>query len=673
VFRLAALLAACSLVPALVAGASPGGWRETGAPEGGPIDVVAVGGDGTLYAGAHAGVFVRPDGARWRRASLPFAGEAWRVLDVAAGAAHVAYASVLDDDIEPHLLATSDGGTSWRSASTGIPDDVWVTSLTVGRDAPLLAYAVADGDVYRTRDGRASWNPLAPVRDRDAGPPRESETQGDGALIVAPDPLSADTLYAGGYRGIFTSTDAGASWTKRGVGFPSRANVIALAVLPTTPRRFLAGTNRDGVFASVDGGATWSASRSGLPVSGTTYAPVYDLVLDARDPQKVHAATSAGPAVSRDGGASWRVADGRRPRLTSLARDASRPGTLYAGSLDRGVLRSDDGGEGWRAANEGLHTVVPIALAPVPGAPRAAYLGTYLTGLVATHDAGARWTPAIGSPAPTVLAIVVDPSNARNVWAATPDVGVLRSRDGGRTWRGAGRAVMAETARPRGLSPEVHALALDPRNPRVLYVASQYGYGGAVSRSADGGGSWRRVFATESVLDVSLEALAVDPTQPATIYAGTGWPSRHASEEAWGVFVSRDSGRTWTRVVAGLRDRDTLPGINALAVSPKTGEAYAATSVGVFRLRRGATTWTRLAAGLPRVEGNRLAAALALAIDPRSGAVCVATTAGVYDLRGARWRQASPLLAGRRVDAVAFSSDGSRLFAATTGHVFVLE
>jgi photosystem II stability/assembly factor-like uncharacterized protein len=116
----------------------------------------------------------------------------------------------------------------------------------------------------------------------------------------------------------------------------------------------------------------------------------------------------------------------------------------------------------------------------------------------------------------------------------------------------------------------------------VLYVASQYGYGGAVSRSADGGTSWRRVFETENILDVSLEALAVDPTHPGTVYAGTGWPSRHASEEAWGVFVSHDSGRTWSRSVAGLSDRDTRPGINALAVSPKTGDAYAATSVGVL-------------------------------------------------------------------------------------------
>ena len=175
----------------------------------------------------------------------------------------------------------------------------------------------------------------------------------------------------------------------------------------------------------------------------------------------------------------------------------------------------------------------------------------------------------MGAPAPDITAVVVDPKTQGTLYVGTFYDGVLRSRDRGKTWTKAGRPVRRNVAGTRGLSTDVRALAIDPRHPSVLYVASQYVYGGAVSRSTDGGSSWRRVVQTEGSIEAGYSALAIDPSHPSRIFAGTGWPGEHMSIKSWGVFVSRDSGKRWQRVVGGLRYRKVKPGINALAVAPK--------------------------------------------------------------------------------------------------------
>jgi photosystem II stability/assembly factor-like uncharacterized protein len=342
-----------------------------------------------------------------------------------------------------------------------------------------------------------------------------------------------------------------------------------------------------------------------------------------------------------------------------------------AGSVDQGVLQSADGGASWQGASAGLTAVIPLSLSVDPKAPRSVYLGSAATGLFATTDAGATWTRAVRMPAADIVAVVVDPKAHRTVYVATDDKGVLKSSDAGKTWSSAGHAAARPTSGAHGLSTDVHALAIDPRHPTVLYAASRYGYGAAVARSADAGASWRTVFRTEPTLEASVEALAVDPSRPATVYVGTGGLGRHMSAKSWGIFVSRDAGRTWKRIVAGLRKGY---GINALAVSPKTGDVYASTGAGVYRLMRGGTRWLRLAAGLPRLpDGKTLAWIGPVAVNPRSGAVYVGDRFGLYELGGGRsprWRLASPGFAGRPVQALAFSSDGSRAYAATPGHFF---
>src|SRR5512139_2694471 len=82
----------------------------------------------------------------------------------------------------------------------------------------------------------------------------------------------------------------------------------------------------------------------------------------------------------------------------------------------------------------------------------------------------------------------------------------------------------------------VRALAIDPSNPATLYGAT----GGGVFKSTDSGATWAA--ASTGLTNLNVSALAINPTNPATLYAGTGG----------GVFKSTDSGATWVAASTGL-------------------------------------------------------------------------------------------------------------------------
>src|SRR6266404_9556894 len=62
----------------------------------------------------------------------------------------------------------------------------------------------------------------------------------------------------------------------------------------------------------------------------------------------------------------------------------------------------------------------------------------------------------------------------------------------------------------------VNALAVDPVTPATVYSGTN---GGGVFKSANGGGSWTA--ASTGLTNPYVRALAIDPFTPATVYAGT--------------------------------------------------------------------------------------------------------------------------------------------------------
>ena len=172
-------------------------------------------------------------------------------------------------------------------------------------------------------------------------------------------------------------------------------------------------------------------------------------------------------------------------------------------------------------------------------------------------------------PLSRVLALASDPRNDSVVYLASPGGGVWKTEDGGTTW-----AAQTDAAP----SLQVCSLAIDSTSPDTLYL----GMGDdqsprpdqGVARSIDGGRSW--VFGPRFT-DQAVCALAVDPSNSARVLAGS----------AEGLFVSSDSGRSWSL---------NLPAPVTSIAFDGQGSAYAGT-LGDTMLARssdGGRTWTNL-------------------------------------------------------------------------------
>lgn len=134
-----------------------------------------------------------------------------------------------------------------------------------------------------------------------------------------------------------------------------------------------------------------------------------------------------------------------------------------------------------------------------------------------------------------------------------------------------------------------------PGNPWIYYVGAA---SGGIFKTTDGGIHWEPIFDSEPVS--SIGSLAVTPTDPNVIWAGTGeaYIRSHISVGE-GIFKSTDAGKTWTRT--GLERTGRIGNVIVSPHDPNTvfacalGHAYGPQPErGVFRTQDGGKTWERV-------------------------------------------------------------------------------
>ena len=253
-----------------------------------------------------------------------------------------------------------------------------------------------------------------------------------------------------------------------------------------------------------------------------------------------------------------------------------------------------------------------------------------------TSDGGLHWSELIGLGGPA-LHVLVDPVTPSTLYATGRDSPgwISKSSDGGATWR----RVYSEGGLRRVVS-----LAIDPRTPHNVYAGTVsyalcFGFdvcpeGGGVARSQDGGQTWH-----QSGPDQPTYSIVVDPSASSTVYAAMG--AVYSTGAGGGVYWSTDSGQVWEVASEGPR------GAPSLAIDPVDRFTLYAGGSGVSKTTDGGRSWWQ--SGLEGFE------VLALAIGPSvSSTAYAATSSGVFRSvdAGASWQSIG--LDGAYVDAIAF-------------------
>jgi len=167
------------------------------------------------------------------------------------------------------------------------------------------------------------------------------------------------------------------------------------------------------------------------------------------------------------------------------------------------------------------------------------------------------------------------------ILVATASQGVLRSSDDAATWHRIGLHQALE------YDAVVRCLAVDPRNPQVIYAGADAG----VARSDDAGVSWQRI--DSPMNDSHVWSLNIDPNDPECMLAGTGAPSRAA------VFRTTNGGAHWDRLPPQIPEfcpGVSRPRILTTAWDHVDGKTawFGVEEGGLWRSRDRGDTWERI-------------------------------------------------------------------------------
>src|SRR5260370_25226849 len=175
------------------------------------------------------------------------------------------------------------------------------------------------------------------------------------------------------------------------------------------------------------------------------------------------------------------------------------------------------------------------------------------------------------------------------------------------TWTPMGPATLSSNNLNGNVSGRIAGIAAHPADPMTIYVAAG---GGGVWKTIDGGATWMPLTDTQATL--SMGAIAVAPSNPNIIYAGTGEGNGGNSNYGRGILVSADGGNKWILRPGPLAalDRHTVSQIAIDPSDPHT--AYAAVgddsnnngygNTGIWKTTAGGFTWTNTTATIDSLD-----------------------------------------------------------------------
>ena len=375
----------------------------------------------------------------------------------------------------------------------------------------------------------------------------------------------------------------------RSIGPLRGGRTKAVAGVPGQPNVFYIGVCNGGVWKSEDYGRTWNPIFDQQPtgsIGAIAVAPSNPDIIYVGSGEGLHRpdlSTGDGIYKSTDAGATWThlgLRDGQQ--IPQIAVDPRNPNRLFVAVLghpygpnpERGVYRSDDGGQTFEKVLYKNENTGASEVAIDPNYPNIVYAGLWEAregpwenaawsgaggGLYKSTDGGRNWRQLILGLGDVVqVNIAIAPSNSRRIYASVAHpqgTGIYRSDDAGENW-----TQITNDPRPatRIGGGDLAVPAVDPKNPDIVYMASIVTWkstdGGktwAGIRGAPGGDDYQRIWINPNHTEVFI--IVSDQGAIVTVNGGQTWSSWYNQSTAQVYHVNTDNAFPY-RVCSGQQE-----------------------------------------------------------------------------------------------------------------------
>ncbi len=503
------------------------------------------------------------------------------------------------------IYRSRDGGATWQLILRGQNPTSGASDLSMDPNNPRILYASfwdhqrqpwyvrsggAGSGIWKSMDGGDTWTRL---------------TQGLPALMgkvgVSVSPANSERVFAiveADKGGLYRSDDAGRSWRLLSSDrlIQSRSWYYMKVFADPKNENEVWVTNAP-IMRSIDGGANFTT----VPA---THGDNHALWLDPDAPHRLINGNDGGASISLDGGKSWSSQDNQpTAQFYHVTVDDAFPYRLYSGQQDNSAVVIKSRGDGGSIGIRDWDNTAGCESANIGVSARESryvYGGCY-QGILDELDQETGLTRAIMVYPAMNLTERTDSTKYRFNWTAPIRVSqhdarviyyggnaLFRTTDRGSSWAAISpdltrndRARQGWGGGPitnEGAGGEVYGtivvIAESPHDKNTIYTGSD---DGLIQRSTDGGASWTNV-TPAGVGDGLVNEIEVSPHDANTVYLAfrkdrVGDPTPH-------VFHSADAGRTWTRIVDGLRATEPVRVVREDPV--RRGLLYAGTETGIY-------------------------------------------------------------------------------------------
>ena len=482
-------------------------------------------------------------------------------------------AALLDGGPETGIHKSTDGGTTWRELTNGLPEEeMGKIGMAISPQKPNFLYATIElahreGGLYRSEDGGESWEKGADYISGGTGPHYYQE------LFASPHKF--DRIYQMDVR-IHLSEDGGKSFKQVGEEFKHSDN-HALAFDPTDPDYLLAGSD-GGLYQSWDLGKNWQFIAN-LPVT-----QFYKVAVDYDEPfYNVYGGTQdnnsqGGPSrtenVNGIRNGDWFITlfgDGHQPAV-----DPTNPDIIYSEWQQGNLVRYDrrtgeflyiqpqpEKDEPWDRFNWDA----PILISPHD--PTTLFYASQR--VWRSDDRGDSWRPISGDLSRGIDRLQQPMMDRVWSWDAIWDLWAM-SKYG-----------------------TITSLAQSPLDADLVYAGTD---DGLLQVTEDGGAHWRQIDALPGTPDFFfVNDVKADLHDADTVYVVVD--NHKAGDFAPYVLRSRDRGNSWESIAGDLPERHLAWRLVQDHEKPEL--LFLGTEFGLFFTVDGGGRWVKLSGGAPNI------------------------------------------------------------------------